>query len=124
MTSLSIRIAIVIGIISIAVGSFFYHKSVVSSFESDIFSLKMAYSQAHAQALANAMLINKEILSDREVKYAETHEASKVAAISIAKAESKYGDVDIDGMLPISASDAVIMQYEGVCSGSVCGVTP
>lgn len=122
MTTLTTRISIAFVIVIVAVSAFFYHKSVVSSLDAELLSLKMAYAKAQSQAMANALIINKEVLSEREEKYEKIYESGKATSVAIAKAESKTGDVDLDGMLPIGVSDALSLQHERVCAGSVCGV--
>lgn len=107
--------------IVLAVCAFWYHRHVVNGYEAELASIKGVYAQTQAKIAGDTSKIFIDALAKREVQYASINASGKQAAVSISQAASDVDGVDLDGLLPVSVSDALLMHYEGICSGSVCG---
>lgn len=106
----------------LAVCAFWYHRHVVDGYKAELSDLKNTYAQAQAKIIENMAKTALDVLSEREEKYADIYDHGKAAAVSIAKAESKNGDVDLGGLIPGAVSDALLMQHERICASGACGI--
>lgn len=116
------RIVTIVIALLLALCSLWYHRHVVSGYEAEIASIKGVYAQTQAKIANDAVRIFNEALAKREAQYADSNKAGKTASVSIATAQSDHKSVDVDGLLPSAINDALLLQYERVCSSGSCGV--
>ena len=93
-----------------------------SELRAELEGLKRTYAEAQAKAVEKSAKVNNEALAVREEKYGEVNEAGTEAAVSIATVKhtpEATNEVNPDGNLPLALSDALIVQQDRVCGGSV-----
>lgn len=86
--------------------------------KAELSELKAAYTQAHLKALTDTITVTTAVLAKRDEQYADVKDAGEQTAVAVATAKNTPDSVDIDGFLPLSLSDALIVQQQRVCRGS------
>ena len=98
-----------------------WQRAEIASLRADLAGVEKALVSAHVKALATTLHVTADALKERDIAYAAIKESHLRATVSIAVAGKGAEDaaaVDIDGVLPLSLSDALIMQQREVCAGS------